>query len=172
MSSTLTLYETAAEFALAAAKLHESDLDQQTISDTLEGLAMPVESKARNVALVIKNFDANADAIKAAAEQLMQRYDKIMERRQWLADYLLANMQRCGITKIEHPLVTIAVRTNRGAVVIDDEAKIPWEYMNQKPPEPLPPPRPDKNMIADAIRNGEVIEGARLVHSPRLEIKV
>ena len=42
-----------------------------------------------------------------------------------IRDYLLNNMQACGISKIESPWFVLSVKQNPPAVVIDDEASIP-----------------------------------------------
>lgn len=169
MPNDLTLYEAASEFSSVAEQLRSSDLDDQTITDTLEGLSMSVEDKARGVAFVAKDMRAMEVAIKDAENALQQRRMRIQARREWLEHYLLTNMQHCGIKRIEHPLMTIAVRDNPGAVIIEDETRIPWEYMTQPP---TPPARAEKKLIADAIRSGKEVPGARLEITQRVEIKV
>ena len=54
------LYKIAADYAEAAARLAETDLDDQTIADTLEGLAGDLRDKAIAVASVIRNMEADA----------------------------------------------------------------------------------------------------------------
>lgn len=169
MSTDITLFDLAEEFEVAAATLYDSDLDEQTITDTLEGLQFPIEEKARNVAFVIRNLEANEAAIKQAETALAQRRARIAARREWLEGYLLVNMQRCGISKIEHPLATISLRANPGKVLIIDEAAIPWEFMRQPP---QPPAAPEKTLIRDALKRGEDVPGARLEVTQRVEIKI
>lgn len=169
MSTDITLFALAEEFQATATKLYDSELDEQTIADTLEGLQYPIEEKAKNVAFVIRNLEANEIAIKQAENSLQQRRARLAARREWLEGYLLANMQRCGISKIEHPLATISLRANPGKVAIIDEAAIPWEYMRQPP---QPPAAPEKTLIRDALKRGEEVPGARLEVTQRVEIKI
>lgn len=169
MSTGITLYDLAEEFRSAAEALRDSELDEQTITDTLEGLQFPVEVKARNVAIVIANMRAEADAIREAKERLAAREKRIDARMEWLESYLLANMQRCEIKKIESPIITISLRNNPPKVIIDDEKILPWEFMKQPP---QPPPTPEKTLIRDALKAGKFIPGAHLEQSQRVEIKI
>lgn len=169
MNNSLTLFEVAEEFREAAAKLRDSDLDDQTIADTLEGMQYPVEVKMRNVAFVIENMEAEADAIATAMGALADRNIRLRHRILRLENYLLTNMQSCGISKIESPLLTIALRNNPPKVVIDDEKALPWEYMKQPP---QPPPAPEKTLIREALKAGKEVPGAHLEQTQRLNIKV
>ena len=68
-----TLFQLAAEYRDAAQSLAALDADEQTVIDTLDGLASPLEEKARNVALVIGNLEALAEAEAKAAGELQDR---------------------------------------------------------------------------------------------------
>lgn len=165
----MTLYQLADEFLEAAQTLQEHDLDEQTIADTLEGLTVPFEEKARGVAIVIKSFEADAIAVEHAEKELQRRRKRLLHRVEWLQSYLLINMQRTGIRKISHPLFDIALRKNQGAVEILDISAIPAQYMRF--PEP-PPPAPAKTEIAAAIKAGIDVPGARLNITEKVEIKL
>lgn len=162
------LYQLTTEYRAAAERLHDLDLDDQTIADTLEGMAGAVEVKARNVAFVIRNCEALADQIKQAEEQMAARRKAIENRATRIRNYLLNNMQACGISKIECPEFKLSIHKNPGAVVIDAEGQIPCDLFVY--PE-APPPRPDKKAIADRIKAGKEVPGAHLEVSERLEIK-
>lgn len=164
----LTLYEMAAEFRQTAELLADMDLDPQTITDTLEAAAFPVEQKCAQVAAFIRNMEATAEQIKQAEKQMAERRKAMENRAEHIRDYLLHNMQACGMTKIEHPLFKIAIKQNPESVVIEDERQIPVDYMRF--PE-LPPPVPDKALMKQAMKDGYTIPGAKLVRTQRVEIK-
>lgn len=82
--------------------------------------------------------------------------------------YLLGNMLRTGITKIECPYFKLSVVDNPESVVIDSLASVPAEFMRQ--PE-TPPPAPDKVALKDALKAGQVIDGIRLERKKGLRIK-
>jgi len=164
----IALYELAAEFRQTAELLADMDLDPQTVTDTLEAAAFPVEQKAVQVAAFIRNLEASAEQIKQAEKAMADRRKAIEARAAHVKDYLLHNMRACGFTKVTHPNFVIAVKQNPESVVIEDERQIPMDYMRQ--PE-TPPPVPDKALIKQAIKDGYEVPGAKLMRSVRLDIK-
>lgn len=168
MSSSLTLYELSDQFQLAAQKLADLDLDEETIADTLEGLQGELEVKATNVAMFARNLESMAEQIKLAEAAMSARRKAIENRAQRVKDYLKLNMERTGIQKIESPYFNISIRDNPPSVVIDAASQIPEDYMRQ--PE-LPPAVPDKKLIAQAIKDGYTVPGCHLESSKRLEIR-
>lgn len=162
-----TLFDLAAEMREIAAQLAEMDIDEQTMADTLESVSLPFETKAANVAAVAKSHDAEADAIEAAAKAMLDRAKAKRNRSAWLRDYVLANMQRAGLAKIECPWFRLAVRQNPGAVVIDDEAAIPDDYRREIPASYVV----DKGLVKAALQDGYAVPGVRLHRGVRLEIR-
>lgn len=163
-----SLYILTGDYLALSNKLLESDLDEQTIRDTLEGAAGELEEKAVNVAMFVRNLEAAAEQIKQARQQMDVRCKAIEAKAESIKHYLKDNMQRSGITKIESPYFALTLKKNPPSVVIDDPAAIPADYMVTPP---APPPAPDKKMIAQAIKDGFEVAGARLVQGERLEIK-
>lgn len=162
------LYELASEYVEAANKLQNLELDEETIRDTLEGLQFPIEQKATNVAFVIRNMESLAEQIKQAEQQMVARRKAIEKRAENVREYLLRNMERCGISKIESPYFKISIRQNPGSVVIDDAGQIPCELYRY--PE-APPPEPDKKAIKAMIESGQEVSGAHIEKTTRVEIK-
>ncbi len=161
------LYHLATEYREAAETLADMDLDPQTIADTLESLSGDVEVKAQNVAYMVGNLEATADAIKAHREHQKQREDAIRNRAESLRRYLQSCMEMTGISKIEGAGISIGFRKST-AVAIDEPGLVPIEYMRF--PEP-PPPAPDKAEIAKALKSGKEVPGAHLEHRQTLQIK-
>jgi hypothetical protein len=150
-------------------RLAESgEVDAQTVLDTLESLDGELNDKAIAVAQFSRNIEATAQAVREAGKAMLARADRLEKRADSIRNYMLFQLQFAGITKIECPWFTISIRKNPASVVIDDEKSVPAEYLVV--PEP-PPPRPDKKLIAAALKAGEDVPGARLVQSERLEIK-
>jgi hypothetical protein len=80
------LYELAANFRALTDKLNESELDPQTIADTLDGEAGELQDKCVNVAKWFKNEDADADKIEEAAKAMIERARAIRKRSAHAAD--------------------------------------------------------------------------------------
>lgn len=162
------LYELAAEYRADAEKLADFDLDEATLSDTLESLGGDLSTKAESMVMLARNLESTADAIGKAQAAMGERRKAIEHRAERLRAYVLACMTDNGIQKIECPAFVISVRKNPQSVEVLDERQIPAQYMRQ--PEP-PPPAPDKKAIADALKAGADVPGCRLTQSIRLEIK-
>lgn len=164
----MNLYELAVQYRADADKLADLDLDDQTLTDTLESLSGDLEVKAQNTAMLIRNIESNAAAIKDAEAQMKARRTALENRATRIKDWLHANMLVAGIQKIECPYFKLSVRENPPAVEIYEPGLIPAQFMKQ--PEP-PPPSPDKTAIKAAIQSGEEVPGCKLTRGTRLEIK-
>jgi hypothetical protein len=169
--SDLTLYQISAEYRAAADTLAELDMDEQTIADTLESISGDLTVKAQNVAFVIRNLEASAQQISVAVEHMNARAQALEKRAERVREYLLQNMLMAGVQKIECPYFKLAVKENPPKVVVDDEKQIPMAYMTDPAPPPPPPSKPDKKLIAQALKDGNDVPGCRLERGKRLEIK-
>lgn len=166
--TSLALYQIAADFRADADKLAELDLDDQTLADTLESLSGDLEVKATNTVMLARNLEAAAAQIKEAEKAMADRRKAIEKRAEGIRCYVLESMLVAGIEKIECPLFRIAVRDNPPSVQIDDERQIPAAYLADPPP---PAPVPDKKLIAQALKDGFDVPGARLARGKHLEVK-
>ena len=88
----MNLYEISTQYLATAQQLAELDIDEQTLSDTLEAEAWPVEEKVRAVSAVILNLQAEADMVKGTADRIAKRAKALQSRADALHDYLLINM--------------------------------------------------------------------------------
>ena len=165
--TALTLFQIAQEHRALADQLQDMDLPEEVIADTLSAESSLVE-KSQAVAFVVRNLESVADAIDAEAKRMADRAKAARNRAEAVKRYLREGMQMAGVTKIEHPQFTLAIRKNPASVQIDGADLIPEQYMRQ--PEP-PPPAPDKKAIAVALKAGVAVPGASLTQSERLEIR-
>ena len=164
--TALTLYQISQEHRALADALQDMDLDEQTISDTLEAESALVE-KSQAVAAVIKNLDAFADAIKAEADAMADRAKKVRNRAEAVKRYLHQCMQVAGVQKIEHPQFTISIRKNPESVDVFEEGLLPQDLLREIPAEY----KPDRNLIKQALKDGFDVPGARLTRTERVEIR-
>ena len=163
-----SLYLIAQDFRADADKLSDLDLDDQTLEDTLASISGDLEVKSERVACFVRNLEATAAAIKDAEAQMAARRKAIENRAARVKDYLLASMMVAGVEKIECPLFKLSVRNNPASVEVYQPELIPTSFMRQ--PEP-PPPAVDKKALAEVLKRGEEVPGARLTHGTRLEIR-
>ena len=168
MGTALSLFALADEYKEIADQLAEMDVDEQTLADTLEGAAFPVEQKAKAIAAVIGNLDVEAAAYSKHAKKVAAAGKAKSARADWLRGYLKTAMQRTGIKEIKGPSFVIRLRDNPGTVDVFDPGLIPSDYMRTPA---APPPEPDKKAISYAIKAGFDVPGARISKSQRVEIK-
>ena len=164
----LTLYTIADQYLQDIQKLQNMDLDEQTFADTLESLSGDLEVKATNVAMFVRNLEASAESIKAAEKQMAERRKAIEAKAERIRNYLKDNMARTGITKIDCPYFALSLRNSPPAVEVINADEIPAQYFDI--PEP-PAPVLNKNRLKDDLKNGVIVEGARLTQGSYLQIK-
>lgn len=169
--TALTLFQIAAEYRHVTDVLMDSGVDEQTLSDTLEGEAWPLELKAQNYGFVIRNLQATASSIKEAEAQMKARRQAIEKRADALLERLKTGLEIAGVQKLETPHFALTIKRNPPSVDVWDERQIPAEFMRTPEPPPPPAPTPDKAAIKDAIKAGREVPGAMLAQGTRLEIR-
>lgn len=165
------LYAITNQYLALANQLAEGDFDATTIADTIEasGITDELAVKAQGIEYVARGAEAHNLAIDAEIARLQALKAHRSKVAEGLRNYLLDNMQRAEIERIDCPMFSISIRKNPPAVEILDPLSIPAEYMVT--PEPKPPvAAPDKTAIKKAIQSGAEITGARLVQKVRLHI--
>lgn len=149
----------------------ETDIPEEVLRDTLEGLGGEVQLKAANVARFVANQDAMAEAIDNASAAMAERAKRLRKRNEYLRNYLLMNMQAAGLKKLDSPELVVSVKANPAKVIVFDEAVVPADFKRTPPPAPPPVAVPDRKVIADALKAGQDVPGCRLEQGFRLEIK-
>lgn len=163
--NSLTLFQIAAEYRAITDVLMDSGCDEQTLKDTLEGEAWPLELKAQNYAFVIRSMEASAEAIREAELQMAARRQAINNRAKQLKERLKGAMELAGMTKIECPHFVISIAKNPAAVDLYEPGLVPPSFMKK------PPPEPDTTAIKDALKAGQEVPGAALKQGTSLRIK-
>ena len=161
------LFELANEFRTLADKLNDAELDQQTITDTLDGASGDLEEKIINTAKYYRNIEADAEKIEEAAKQMLARAKTLRTHAGNIKQYLQSNLERAGLQKVNSPWFVVSIKQNPASVQIDDESLIPDDYMREIPASYAP----DKKLMRSAMDEGYVIPGVQLVRGTRLEIK-
>lgn len=169
--TALTLFQIAAEYRAITDVLMDAGCDEQTLTDTLEGEAWPLELKAANYGFVIRNLQATAASIKEAEEQMKARRQSYEKRAAALLERLKTGLEIAGVQKLDTPHFALTIKKNPPSVEVWDERQIPAEYLRTPEPPPPPAPVPDKVAIKQAIKDGIDVPGALLAQGTRLEIR-
>lgn len=166
----MPLYALTQEYRTLAVRLAEGEFDEQTVADTIEasGLPQQIGEKAQGCEMVARTFEADIPAIDAEIKRLQELKKARQARADALRDYLLRNMIASDIQVIECPLFRISIAKNPPAVEVFDEKQIPADYFISPP---APPPKLDKTLIAQALKDNHDVPGARLRQGVRLAIR-
>lgn len=121
--------------------------------------------KIENIALYIKNLNAEAEAIKQEEKKLADRRkakeNKIARLEEYLTNSLISNDE----TKFESSRCSLSFRKSV-KVIIADEKSLPVGYLKEKIEYTA-----DKTRIKKDLQNGIEIMGARLEEKQNLQIK-
>ena len=161
------LYELATSYRALADKLNDLDLPEEVVADTLEAESGDLMEKGVSIAKMFRNMNALALQIEEAEAEMYARRKAIQKRAASLKEYLKANMEKAGITKIDSPWFSISISQNPEAVTVDDESLIPRDYFKEIPATF----QLDKNLVKVAIKDGYEVPGAHLSRGTNLRIK-
>lgn len=112
------------------------------------------------------DLSMSAEAIETEIERLQLLKAERKSRAQRIHDAVKRYMEMVGTSEIVTDLYTVKVRRNPPKVEITDELVIHKEYKRE-----VVEYKVDKKAIAEALKAGVVVDGARLVQTNRLEVK-
>lgn len=112
------------------------------------------------------DLSMSVEAIETEIERLQMLKQERKNRAQRLQDAVKGYMEMVGASEIVTDLYTVKVRRNPPKVEITDELVIHKEYKRE-----VVEYKVDKKAIAEALKAGVVVDGARLVQTNRLEVK-
>ena len=164
----MTIYEITNDYLQLMQMMEDSELDPQTLADTMEGIEGELEDKADNYARVMKNMEADLNGIKAEIERLSTRKKTIENNIKRMKEALQFSMETTGKTKFKTELFSFGIRKNAPAVVMDEPyiENVPERFLKYSDPTI------NRTAIKEAIQNGEDLEGlAHLEQSKSLTIK-
>lgn len=151
-------------------------INQMSTTDDPEIVAMfedAVEEAQEDFKQYVEQCIDNAKELELTIDSIdaeIQRLRELKQQRQARADRLINSVKRyCELVEINEmvtSLYTLRLRKNPPAVEIEDSAIIAREYMTEKITL-----LPNKKLIAEHIKAGVVVDGARLIINTRLEVK-
>ena len=163
----MTLYEInnqieeAINAMFVEAQQSEGEVSQET-TDLIAELQMARDDKLEAIGCVIKNTEAEADAIKNEIARLTKRKKALDNKANGLRFYV-ANM--LNGEKWECPKVSFSFRKSE-KVIIDDENKLARRWFKKKITFDI-----DKDAIKEAIKSGKAVRYARVAEFNNLQVK-
>ena len=158
----MNLYEMTTTAQALYDLLASGEIDEQTFNDTLE--AMGTEDKLEGYCKVIRQFEADAEMLKAEKERIANK-QKIAENSIARMKTAIANFLHAQNTdKSSAGVFSVALSTSK-AVNIVDESKVPVRFFVEQAP------KIDKAAIRKELMAGETIEGCELQINEGVRIK-
>jgi len=162
----MNLFNIQKEYLRIASELcsNEGELTEE-LNEALVINQEQLQEKAVNYAYVIKQLGHEVNAVAEEIKRLQdlkKRNEKAIERM----ETAISNaMQLYGIDKVDSSFIKLSFRKSESVEVIN-EAQLTEQFTTTKTTV-----TPNKTAIKEAIKNGEVVEGAVLVTNYNLQIK-
>ena len=109
--------------------MYEMEFDDDGVwinEDELAELQMAKEEKRENIALYIKNIEAEANAVKAEKQVFDDRYKRLMNKASKLRDYLTADLNG---EPFKTSKVAITFRKSESVNIINEDA-VPERFLD------------------------------------------
>lgn len=160
----MNLFNIKQEYLALAHQLSEGEVTPELEQALIINEAQ-LQEKATNYGYVIKKFEYEVDAI----DNEIKRLKELKERREKAIDRMKQSvtnaMQLYGIEKVESSFLKLSFRKSESVEVINEAQLLP-EFTTTKVTT-----TPNKTAIKEAIKRGEVVEGAVLVTNQNLQIR-
>lgn len=155
----MNLYQLVQEFKDITAQLEEMELDQETFSDTLDSLQLPIEEKVENIVKYMKSLEALAEAKKAEAKRLSESASSDLKKAEFFKNYIANNLQAIGMKELQAGVFKIGFQKGREVVQVDENSLPDKYWVEQRVPL-------SKTELKRVIKEGSEIPGVTLVRNP------
>lgn len=138
--------------------------DEVAVAAAMDGVDAALEEKLESTAKVIRNLEAEAEALEAEEKRLKARKTAVKNRIADIKGYVQENLEAMGKDKVTSGIFKWSIQANAPSVNILDEDLIPDAYWKIER-------KPMKTEIKKAIEAGELTEGAELVRTKSLRLR-
>lgn len=140
--------------------------------DTLEGIEGEFDEKAENIAVYIKELEAEAKTLKAEKIAVGKRQAQKEKTAEGLRKYLITSMKAIGRNKVDMPKAVLSLKNNAPSLVVDDEISfINWAQKHNDNLLKYSMPEIKKNDVKTLCKNGEKVPFVHLERKASLTIK-
>lgn len=139
-------------------------LDPELLKDTLESIDDELETKAENIAFVIKELEGQSLILEKETKRLAERKNTINNNVKRLKQSLFDAMITANKQKIKTNLFTLDIRKNPPSLIVEDESKL-LNYLIEQPK------KLDKTKLGDDLKKGIEVPGAKIIQTERLQIR-
>lgn len=162
MEEIRTLYNITGDYLELLNMLEDTELDEETLLDTLEGIWGELETKAEGYGMVIRQLEADAKRTRAEqkyfedeAEFYKHRADCIENATKRIKARMCKAMDDADLKQIKSERFTFSVAGNGGKQPLIIDGDVPSFYMRVVY-------EPDKELIREALEKGVQLDFAHL----------
>ena len=159
----MRLYEISKEFEALYEMANDAEGDE--LIELYDELRESLSDKLENSGKVLKQLQADADALKAEESRLKQRRQVVENNIDKLKELMVSAMNSSGEAKIKTQLFSFSIRASE-SVKITDESLLTDGYIRVKTVR-----EPDKKAIKETLDKGIDVEGAEIVINESLQIR-
>ncbi len=138
--------------------------DEVAVAAAMDAVDAALEEKLESTAKVIRNLEAEAEALEAEEKRLKARKMAVKNRIADIKGYVQENLEAMGKDKVTSGIFKWSIQANAPSVNILDESLIPDDYWKIER-------KPMKTEIKKAIEAGELTEGVELVRTKSLRLR-
>ena len=136
-------------------RAQDPDLDEQTLTDTVEGLTDLHEILAAIVRAALAD-EALATGLKSRIAEMQERLERLQERAGKRRQIVKDTMVELDLKKLTAPDFSASIRPGMPALLVIDEAAVPSIYWEPREP------RLDRQGLLAELKQGAEITGVTL----------
>ena len=136
-------------------RTQDPDLDEQTLTDTVEGLTDLHEILAAIVRAALAD-EALATGLKGRIAEMQERLERLQERAAKRRQIVKDTMVELDLKKLTAPDFSVSIRPGMPALMVIDEAAVPSIYWEPREP------RLDRQGLLAELKQGAEITGVTL----------
>ena len=136
----------------------------EDIKHYLSGINDEFDQKVENITYVIKNNEAEIEALKKEEKRLADKRRALENKNKYLKDYTFENMKVLGKDNVKAGTFDLRIQKNPKSVNILNADLISNDYLRIKK-------ELDKAKIKKALEDGLAIDGAELIQTEGLRIR-
>lgn len=163
----MKLYELSQNFKNLQQVLENAGEDEnlkELVINSMKELECDLSTKVENIVRLIKNLQAEVEALKAEEKRLAKERKTRENKIENLQGYLFDTISGLEKREVKGGIFTVSIKKNPPKTVVEDLNAIPKQFI-------VNTPSVDKKMLKEALKNGEVVEGAKLVQEESLKIR-
>lgn len=163
----MKLYELSQNFRNLQQVLENAGEDEnlkELVINSMKELECDLSTKVENIVRLIKNLQAEVEALKAEEKRLAKERKTRENKIENLQGYLFDTISGLEKREVKGGIFTVSIKKNPPKAIVEDLNAIPKQFI-------VNTPSVDKKMLKEALKNGEIIEGAKLVREESLKIR-